>query len=172
MSFRRGVTVILSGAGMLLLTGTLRAQTPSTQQQCIKAAQQEKKACKGQCADTFQSEFIACFGPNGGCAQTCLTAKQTCLSVPQAKIHACASDPTNPNSCRSKLRAAVAACKSDPDPNACSDAAELAALECRQGCVDQQQPTLDECRDAFRTCLQGCTPGTTTTTTSTTSTTM
>ena len=133
--------------------------------QCVTQARSARRACNQGCADAFQSDFAACFGAGGSCAANCITAQLSCEATPLDTLHHCASDVGNPSSCRSVREAAAQACKSDPDPPACNDEAELAALKCRQACVDEVQPQLDDCHDAFRLCVQGCagTPTTTTT---------
>jgi hypothetical protein len=132
---------------------------------CVGTARQARRQCVQGCNATFQSDFVSCFGPGGQCAQTCISADTSCKGGPLQRLNTCANDPTNPQSCRSQLQAALTACKTDPDPSACADRARLIGFECRQACLDAQKPALDDCGDAFRMCLAGCAGVSTTTTT-------
>ena len=159
MHRRTAIVATALGLGILLLAGGAEARRhprSTGRGQCIGEALSAKKACIAGCVDSYQSDFEGCFGSGSSCAQNCLTARLSCESGPYAAIHACAGAVTNPDSCRSQLKTALAACKSDPAPLACANAAQVTALKCRQDCVDAQASALDTCRMAFRLCLHGC----------------
>jgi hypothetical protein len=146
------------GLGLTLLVAPAQAGhgRGAGRGQCIGAARSAKKACVVDCVDSFRTDFQSCFGSGSDCAQNCLTARQSCEASPLQKLHACSGDTSNPDSCRSKLKAALAACKGDPNRIPCSNQAQVDALKCRQACVDAQAPTLEVCRSAYRLCLHGC----------------
>jgi hypothetical protein len=162
MMRRKAIAMVVSIAAVLALGTRASADRPI---ECIKAARQAKRSCFASCVDTFQSEFVACFGGGGtgggsgggmSCAATCLTTRLSCEAGPNQATHACVSDTTNPQSCRSVLSAALHACRTDPNPSACSDQARLDALKCRQACIDAQAPAIVDCRTAFHACLRTC----------------
>jgi hypothetical protein len=134
---------------------------------CIKAARQARRSCFLGCGDTFQSEFVACFGGSGGnngggsgggtsCAAACLTARLTCEAGPTQAIHTCVGDIGNAQSCRFILKSTLLTCRTNANPEACMDQARLDALKCRQSCIDAQAPAIQACRNAFHACLVPC----------------
>jgi hypothetical protein len=152
-----------------LVTGLGNADT--TKHECLQGSRVARHQCIMGCMDTFRSDFATCFGgqPGGGgggtggggsggatCAATCLTTKLGCVAGPTAAIHACVWDPTNSQSCRAQLHTALTACATAADPQSCADDAKLAALKCRQACVDAQAPALLACQNAFKACLRTC----------------
>jgi len=146
------------GLGILLLAASAQAGhgRDAGRGSCFSAARAAKKACVGGCVDSFRSDFQSCFGSGSDCAGNCLTSRQSCEAGPLQNLHACSSDASNPDSCRSQLKVALAACKSDPERLACVNHAQVEALKCRQACLDAQAPTLEICRSAYRLCLRGC----------------
>jgi hypothetical protein len=153
------VAVLAVAAGVGLTATASEAGRRGGTGRCIAAARLARNQCFQTCTATFQTDFLGCFGKGKSCAQTCLTAKLLCESGPLKTQEECASDPKNPQSCRAQLQSALQACKTNPDPSACADVAQLAALKCRQACVDAAEPQLSDCGDAFRLCLRSCPTG-------------
>jgi hypothetical protein len=150
-----------------LMVGTGNAD--SDKHQCLRGSRIARHQCVVGCMDGFRTDFATCFGQPGGggnggnggsggaaCAANCLTTRLGCIAGPTAAIHQCVGDLSNPDSCRSQLQKALAACPTNPNPESCMDAAKLAALQCRQACVDVQAPALQACQDAFHACLRTC----------------
>ena len=159
---RVGIGLTVLGLSVVLAASAAEAGPAG---QCVRTARQARRQCVQGCNATFQSDFVSCFGPGGQCAETCIAADTSCKSGPLQRFNTCANDPSNAQSCRSQLKAVLTACVTDIDPSACADRARLAALECRQACLDGQTPALDDCRDALRMCLVTCGGASTTTTT-------
>ncbi len=155
-------TSILSVAAVLAVSavGHTAWGQDTTTQQCMTDAKDVYNTKRKALQDEFKAAKDACRNVDHVCAEACRTTREACVAGPEAAVDTCN------DACKATQKAARDTCKANTaegsaERKQCTDAAELAAYECRHTCRDStDRDALKQCKDAFKTCIQGCTTGT------------
>lgn len=129
---------------------------------CAQAAAAQKKACKIQCMDEFQTSKFQCRGVDPTCGNPCLAGKIACVNTVTASRESCIAD------CDAQLQVDKATCspappcKGDPTCDACVDAFQVQAFVCRDDCREafnadpSTRAQLALCQSTFQACIKAC----------------
>jgi hypothetical protein len=120
---------------------------------CVREAKQDAKDCTAGCKEALQAGKDACLNRDHACVEVCRANRAQCRldTGIDAAIDAC----------NEILEAARAQCRADHAPDtaardACIDAAQVDAFECRDGARELARPLLKQCRTNFRACAKAC----------------
>lgn len=135
---------------------------------CVADAAHERNLCRDLCRENFQAAKDLCRNIDHGCADACRTGREACLEGtpenpgPLATLRGCISN------CNAALDAEKTRCRNEQCPegtpdretclDACIDAAQVVAFQCRDNCREAARPGIKLCRDAFRSCIRACPP--------------
>lgn len=136
--------------GLLLTVGAGRAVADS---ECMQAAKDQRVECRASCDEDFAIARDLCRNIDPVCAAGCRTDLDECRAPIVAALEQCVDQ------CRTQLNAERAACPRKGRPrDLCIDRAQVRAFLCRDECREdlQVRAALNACRDAFRTCMNGC----------------
>jgi hypothetical protein len=150
----RTTVVRLGFAAMLLAGGNAAAKLPTGQ--CLPLRAKAETRCFDRCRTAYERAYAACFGPGRDCVRSCESALHTCQASALATDRDCESGDSNVTSCLNQLVQAIDTCSADGDPHACRTRARIAAVDCRQACVDTAAPVVEECNQTFSDCLRRC----------------
>jgi hypothetical protein len=124
---------------------------------CKLEAKQNFKDCKADCKEDFQAAKDACLNRDHFCVEVCRAERYECRVATgfDAAIDACNDD----------LEDAKQECRDNPNNppgsgnrDACIDAAQIVAFQCRDAAREEGKPKLKLCRKAFALCAQACPP--------------
>jgi hypothetical protein len=120
---------------------------------CVREAKQDAKDCTADCKEALQTAKDACLNRDHDCVEVCRADRSQCRldSGIDAALDAC----------NDALEARRAQCRADTQPDtaerdACVDAAQVDAFECRDSARELARPLLKACRKAFRSCAKAC----------------
>jgi len=113
---------------------------------CKQAATAGLKACKATGREDYQIAKDACLHRDHDCVEACREARATCNAPVQDQLDADVA------SCNAARSVAVAACNGD---EACIDAAQVVAFQCRDQAREDAKPGFTACRAAFKACVVG-----------------
>ena len=150
------VRATLPGLATLILLAGIQNAAALPTRQCIPLRGKMESRCFGRCQAAYDKAYAGCFGPGRGCVRSCEQALNTCQAAPLATDRDCESSDTSPSSCLNQLLQALDACATDGDPHACGARARIAAVDCRQSCVDAVAPAVEDCAQTFSECLGRC----------------
>lgn len=144
-------------AGVLLSTSTAWAVMPNPM--CVDDAAAQKKLCKMTCQEQFHVDVDECRNVDHDCADACRAGRQGCFDGPLSALQTCIAG------CKSTLDQVKADCRTqfpdpeDPQRDACIDAAQVVAFQCRDACREAlDRDALKACRIGFRACIRACPP--------------
>ena len=155
-----GAKAISSFLGALLmtvcLTPAVRANSSSVKQ-CKNDGKDEFKACRDACQEAYQVSKDMCRNISHDCAETCRAARQTCTAGPLDALDACKQ------ACATQFDSDKAPCtqlpKDSAERDACVDAAQVKAFQCRDTCRENLDgAALAQCRKQFTSCIKACPP--------------
>lgn len=140
---------IVSAACAVLFTTSASAST------CLDEAVQDKKACKADCREAFQTAKDACLNRDHACVEVCRAERSECRDATgiDAALLACESTLED---ARAQCRATTA--PGTPERDQCVDQAQVVAFQCRDTARENARPALKECRATFKTCARACPP--------------
>ena len=142
----------------LATRGATAASTPAALL-CVRQAQTDLKACQtlarqtvDQCSLTYFAAVPPCFGANAPCASDCITTQTGCETDPKDRQTACAA------TCDQRAKNFQSTCKGRPTnaAQACSLAAKVKSLKCKQKCARAAVVPLERCGLDFKSCLTRC----------------
>jgi len=142
-----GTTLIL---GLVLTVGAGRAAADSP---CIQDAKAQRGECRTQCDEDFVVARDLCRNIDPECAAGCRVAFEQCRAPIVAVLQACLE------ACTTQQNSDRASCPSRGRGRGfCMDHAQVRAFLCADDCREDPQvhDGLAACRDAFRTCMDGC----------------
>lgn len=120
---------------------------------CVREAKQDAKDCSADCKEALQTAKDTCLNRDHACVEVCRANRSQCRldSGIDAAIDAC----------NDGLEARRAQCRADhaagtAERDACIDAAQVDAFECRDSARELARPLLKQCRKNFRTCAKAC----------------
>lgn len=120
---------------------------------CVREAKHDAKDCTAGCKEALQTAKDTCLNRDHACVDVCRANRAQCRldSGIDAALEAC----------NDILEAARAQCRAEHAPraaarDACIDAAQVDAFECRDAARELARPLLKHCRNAFRTCAKAC----------------
>jgi hypothetical protein len=124
---------------------------------CRVEAKLNFKDCKAGCKEDFQAAKDACLNRDHFCVEVCRAERYECR---QATGFDAAID-----ACNDALEDAKQDCRDNPSNppgsdsrDACIDAAQVIAFQCRDQAREIAKPALKACRKAFALCAQACPP--------------
>ena len=138
-----------------LLSATVAGAITSNPQ-CVHEANQTKKACVATCQDNFQVDKDMCHNVDHDCADACRAGRAVCVGPIHDALSSCL------DGCQSTLDAAKADCRANnpqgsPERDACIDAAQVIAFQCRDQCrEDVNHAALKQCQKIFHACIVTC----------------
>ncbi|MFN8543754.1 MAG: hypothetical protein U0807_06065 [Candidatus Binatia bacterium] len=148
-----------------------RAQADAT---CTRQAKSTYAACRAQCKDDFLSARFTCKGVDPACGKACLAGRQVCSDAIDAILETgqvpggatLANCPTGTDGCKAALQTAKqvcgAPCNANPVCDACVDAAQVLAFQCRDTCRESWradaavQALRQQCKATFQACVKAC----------------
>jgi len=141
--------------GCLAFSGNATALTANPQ--CVRDAHGDYKLCAMACRENLQVDKDLCRNVDHDCAEACRAGRQACVDVPLGELQTCKAG------CNSDLAAARQACKDNnpegsPERDACIDAAQVVAFQCKDTCREGVRDELQLCRRSFRACMRACPP--------------
>lgn len=142
-----GTTLVL---GLLLTVGAGRAAADS---ECTQEAKAQRGECRAQCDDDFVIARDLCHNVDPECAAACRVTLDQCRAPIVAVLQSCL------DACRTQLNTDRATCPTRGRGRGfCVDHAQVRAFLCSDDCREDPQVRdgLAACRDAFRTCMNGC----------------
>mgnify|MGYP005833400481 CR=1 FL=1 len=155
------VALVVVGLMVGALLGLAPAWAASRNPECVQDAQDEYKECIAVCRETMQVSKDLCRNVDHECAETCRQAYIDCIGPYIEALEACKDD------CDAQREQDVQACRDEFGGNPaalddCIDQAQVQAFMCRDRCREQTQirARLTQCRQALRSCIQGCGPAT------------
>lgn len=168
----RGLQRVAIGALAVLATGSLaQAGTAS----CIADARANFLSCRHACRSDFIDTRFACRNVQPACGEACLAGRQQCLDDADAILKTgqlpgggtLASCTGGTDACKATLQAAKQTCGApcqvgDAQCDACVDAAQTVAFQCRDTCRESWRTdttvvaVVASCRTSFRGCVTAC----------------
>ncbi len=145
----RALGTVLSFA-LVLMIGVGRAAADS---QCIQDAKAQRGECRTQCDEDFVVARDLCSNVDPECAAACRVTLEQCRAPIVAVLQSCLE------ACTTQQNADRTGCPSRGRGRGfCMDHAEVRAFLCADDCRADPQvhDGLAACRDAFRTCMDGC----------------
>jgi hypothetical protein len=142
-----GTTVVL---GLVLTMGAGRAAADS---QCMQDAKTQRGECRTQCDQDFVVARDLCRNIDPECAAACRVTLEQCRAPIVAVLQACLE------TCATQQNSDRAACPPRGRSRGfCMDHAQVRSFLCADDCREDPQvhDGLAACRDAFRTCMDGC----------------
>ncbi len=146
--------------GMFVVGGSVGIPDSSAsefQSQCIQDAIATRQECKALCQENFQMDKDECWDVPHECAETCRSARETCVDEALDDLDVCLIP------CSNTLATAKEDCRllypQEPqDLDRCIDAAQLTAFICRDDCRESIHlaAELKSCRKTFRVCIKAC----------------
>jgi len=148
---------ISSLVGALLVASCLTPGARADVKQCKNDGKQEYQACRDACQENFQVSKDMCRNISHDCAETCRATRETCESGPSAALDACKQV------CETQLDADKQPCtqlaKGSAERDACVDAAQVAAFQCRDLCRENSDhAAIQQCYQQARDCIKACPP--------------
>ena len=141
--------------GMILVGGAALAHA-SVDPACILQARADAKECRTGCGDQLRIDKDACRNVDHACGEACRAGRARCVEPFEEILQTCIDQ------CQSDLAAAKALCPPEGDParDACVDAAQVIAFQCRDTCRENQtvRDSIKNCLAAFRACMRACPP--------------
>ena len=139
------------------LVGIPDSSASEFQSQCIQDAIATRVECKALCQENFQMDKDECWDVPHECAETCRSARETCVDEALDDLDVCLIP------CSDTLAAAKEDCRGlyplgSQDLDRCIDAAQLTAFICRDDCRESIHlaAELKSCRKTFRVCIKAC----------------
>jgi hypothetical protein len=120
---------------------------------CIREAKGDARECAAVCKEDFQTAKDACLNRDHACVEVCRANRAQCRLDTgfDAAIESCKDGLEERRAlCRSQHAAGT------PERDACIDAAQVDAFECRDGVRELAKPLLKQCRKDFRNCAKAC----------------
>ncbi|HVO22675.1 MAG TPA: hypothetical protein VMW56_03500 [Candidatus Margulisiibacteriota bacterium] len=138
------------------ISGPAHADNSSTQQ-CKDDGKQEFQACRAACQEAYQVSKDMCRNVSHDCAEGCRASRDSCVAGPLAALDACKQG------CATQFEADKEPCtqleKRSAERDACVDAAQVKAFQCRDTCRENVDHTaLQQCYKQFRSCIKACPP--------------
>jgi hypothetical protein len=132
----------------------LTVPDPAGIRACKAEARDVFVECAADCVEAKQLARDTCLDRDHACVEECRADRAECLTAPLATR---ASDFA---ACKATRDGAVANCPPPGDParDACIDAAQVVAFQCRDDARERVHDDIALCRDGFRTCAQVCPP--------------
>ena len=128
---------------------------PANVQQCRLDAKAAKAAAKAVCVEDFQLAKDTCKNRDHDCVELCRVTRHDCRApvldaLEIAKAASRATRDLDVANCRSQFADGT------PELDACIDQAQVEAFQRRDAAHEVAWPSLEVCRQAFRTCAQAC----------------
>lgn len=122
---------------------------------CVREANAAFRTCHGSCVEGFQADKDACLNRDHACIEVCRAERAECRDA--TGLDAALAQ------CEATLDAARATCRANtlpgtPERDACIDAAQLAAFQCRDAAREAAKSAILACRTGFKTCALACAP--------------
>ncbi len=122
---------------------------------CGREARILFRDCSAACIEVHQVDKDACLNRDHACVETCRVQRAACSddSGLQEDLAGCAADLDE-----ERLRCRSTTSPDTVERDACIDAAQVVAFQCRDAAREAGIPLLKLCRSDFRACAKACGP--------------